>query len=417
MAGSDNFAPVAVSGSREMPPPMPADLDFRMSPRLTLDHSSFEKLLAAAWVLQCLHDQLHKQEIGHVEAIAEPVETPELVETGVLPLPVAMTPVDQPSSVVLGADIERHAITAQTAVDETLAEPVAQEPPETGILNFDAAVNAGLGTSEPANSLHAEDVATVAAAEPPPPIFAKLPDDKKRARRRPSFNVPTADLRAAFNRALDALPNLRLAFRINLTPRALHTVAIATPIVILGLAAALLILEAWRHEPVQSAQAISTTTTEKEISLAPTTPTPAASDHNKRIANRRPNGFGANALLRSSHREVTDPATLSAVQGLSKYEIRGLRRQAKFGDASAAFTLGMVYEIGRHVPQSCTQAFRWVTTAAEAGNAAAEYNLGLRYRDGDGVAANRNESQKWLRRAAARRYSKASLALRMLASR
>jgi len=179
----------------------------------------------------------------------------------------------------------------------------------------------------------------------------------------------------------------------------------------------LLILEAWRHEPLQSAQAISTTSTEREISSAPTTPTPAASDHSKRVANRKPNGLGANTLLRSSHRQVTDPATLSAVQGLSKYEIRGLRRQAKFGDASAAFTLGMVYEIGRHVPQSCTQASRWVTTAAEAGNAAAEYNLGLRYRDGDGVPANRTESQKWLRRAAARRYSKASLALRMLASR
>jgi TPR repeat protein len=403
---------------------MRADLGFGMSPRLTLDHSSFEKLLAAAWVLQCLHDQLHKQEIGHDEAVAELVETPELVETGALPLPVAMAPIDQPSSVVLGADIERHAITARSAVDETLAEPVAQEPPETRILNFDAAVNVGLGTSEPARTFHAEDVATVPALEPPP-VLGKLHDedrklhseDKERARRRPSFNLPTANLRAAFNRTLDALTHLRLAFRVNLTPRALHTVAIATPIVILGLAAALLILEAWRHEPLQSAQAISTTSTEREISSAPTTPTPAASDHSKRVANRKPNGLGANTLLRSSHRQVTDPATLSAVQGLSKYEIRGLRRQAKFGDASAAFTLGMVYEIGRHVPQSCTQASRWVTTAAEAGNAAAEYNLGLRYRDGDGVPANRTESQKWLRRAAARRYSKASLALRMLASR
>jgi TPR repeat protein len=417
MAGSDNFAPVAVSGSREMPPPMRADLGFGMSPRLTLDHSSFEKLLAAAWVLQCLHDQLHKQEIGHDEAIAEPVGTPELVETGALPLPVAMAPIDRPSSVVLGADIERHAITARSAVDETLAEPVAQEPTETGILNFDAAANIGLGTSETVKSSHAEDVATVPALEPPP-VLGKLHDeDKERARRRPPFNLPTANLRAAFNRTLDALTHLRLAFRLNLTPRALHTVAIATPIVILGLAAALLILEAWRHEPLQSAQAISTTSTEREISSAPTTPTPAASDHSKRVANRKPNGLGANTLLRSSHRQVTDPATLSAVQGLSKYEIRGLRRQAKFGDASAAFTLGMVYEIGRHVPQSCTQASRWVTTAAEAGNAAAEYNLGLRYRDGDGVPANRTESQKWLRRAAARRYSKASLALRMLASR
>jgi uncharacterized protein len=62
-------------------------------------------------------------------------------------------------------------------------------------------------------------------------------------------------------------------------------------------------------------------------------------------------------------------------------------------------------------------AARWVTTAAEAGNAAAQYNLGLRYRDGDGVPVHRAESEKWLRKAAARRYSKAKLALKMLASR
>ncbi len=114
---------------------------------------------------------------------------------------------------------------------------------------------------------------------------------------------------------------------------------------------------------------------------------------------------------------MTDPAALVAVQGLSKYEIKTLRRQAKYGDASAAFTLGMAYELGRHVPQNCAEATRWVTTAAEEGNAAAEYNLGLRYRDGDGVPANRAESEKWLRRAAARRYPKANLALKMLASR
>jgi TPR repeat protein len=77
----------------------------------------------------------------------------------------------------------------------------------------------------------------------------------------------------------------------------------------------------------------------------------------------------------------------------------------------------MAYEVGRHVPQNCAEASRWVTTAAEAGNAAAQYNLGLRYRDGDGVSANRGESEKWLRRAASRRYPKANLALKMLASR
>jgi hypothetical protein len=113
---------------------------------------------------------------------------------------------------------------------------------------------------------------------------------------------------------------------------------------------------------------------------------------------------------------VTDKATLSVVQALSQYEIGGLRRQARYGDAAAAFALGMAYEIGQHVPQSCEQAARWVTTAAEAGDAAAQYNLGLRYLDGDGVPANRAQSKKWLRRAS-HRNQQAKLALRVLASR
>ena len=104
------------------------------------------------------------------------------------------------------------------------------------------------------------------------------------------------------------------------------------------------------------------------------------------------------------------------VQQLSRYEINGLRRQAKYGDDSAAFTLGMAYEIGRYVHQNCAEAARWVRTAAEAGNASAQYNLGLRYQTGDGVAVDRTEAEKWLRKAA-HRNREAKLALRMLASR
>ena len=114
---------------------------------------------------------------------------------------------------------------------------------------------------------------------------------------------------------------------------------------------------------------------------------------------------------------ITDAATISAVQQLSRYEIKGLRRRAKYGDESASFSLGMAYELGHSVPQSCVEAARWVTTAAEAGNSAAQYNLGLRYRDGDGVPPNRGESEKWLRKAAAQRNQQAKLALRILASR
>ena len=120
--------------------------------------------------------------------------------------------------------------------------------------------------------------------------------------------------------------------------------------------------------------------------------------------------------VQASHRQVTDRAALAVVQGLSRYEIRALRRQAYYGDDSAALIMGMLYETGRHVPQSCTKAADWVLRSANWGNAAAQYNLGLRYRDGDGVPANEDEAKKWLRKSADHKYSKASLALEAMTS-
>jgi len=112
-----------------------------------------------------------------------------------------------------------------------------------------------------------------------------------------------------------------------------------------------------------------------------------------------------------SHMQVTDRVVLSVVESLSRYEIPGLRRQAAYGDESAAFIMGMLYETGHLVPQSCTKAAAWVTASASAGSAAAQYNLGLRYRDGDGLPADEDEAEKWLRKAAHRQYSKATSAL------
>ena len=109
----------------------------------------------------------------------------------------------------------------------------------------------------------------------------------------------------------------------------------------------------------------------------------------------------------SSHAQITDRATASALRALSPYETALLERQARYGDDSAAFLLGMAYEIGHGVPQSCVMAAHWVTTAADWGNAAAEYNLALRYRSGDGVVTNQQESRRWLSKSAAQNYSNA----------
>ena len=120
---------------------------------------------------------------------------------------------------------------------------------------------------------------------------------------------------------------------------------------------------------------------------------------------------GAVSAYPSSHMQVTDPATSSALRDLSRYEIAGLRRRAMYGDDSAALLLGMAYETGYWVPQNCIRAGEWVTESANEGNAVAQYNLGLRYREGDGEPVNEELAVTWLRKAAAQKYSPARLAL------
>jgi TPR repeat protein len=425
MAGSDNFAPVAMSGSRDMPPSMVAETSSGMSERLTLDHPSFERLLAAAWVLQCLHDQLHAQEASRDETAGELVKSPEPLQTGIVGLPEAVQMVAQPLPEVTRAESTGNVPGGPPTADNILAEQVVQDSAETRTPSIPPPVKIEVKAAQPGKSFHWPDATTVHANRLPSPVLETRAndDEKERARLRPGFDLRIANLRAAFSHALDAFPNLRPAFRVSLTLPALRAVAIATPILLLAIVAASLLLETWRHETFQSAQAISRPSAPlaeaavNEPSTTPTTKTRSTSDNHKRITNGKRNRASAIPPPRSSHRQVSDPTTLSMVQGLSRYEISGLRRRAKYGDASAAFTLGMAYEVGRHVPQNCAEATRWVTTAAEEGDAAAQYNLGLRYRDGDGVPANRAESEKWLRRAAARRYPKANLALKMLASR
>jgi hypothetical protein len=482
--------------------------------RFPLDDPSFEKLLAAAWVLQCLHDQLHPL----VDRIAEPVVSQNRIETVSLGFPETIEPVVPPPAMVTMADSKPAVVSAPSAEYGTLAELVkAQQAIETGMLDLDATVKRLVSlspklTSEPAplQSASVEPIPVEVTAvelasfeltprlptQPPavaPPakpssVWQKPPDNKRPESHASSFHLETtrtrlrdvvARYRATFRdnstlRSLRAvivatpinlqttLKRLRGAgaryraalhlrtekalatqrsslnlgtalkrlqntfthyesrFRINFTLRSLRAVAIATPVWLLAVIANLLLLETWLHEPFRGAQAPSPSTAEAAVTTnSPTAivSTRVPSQPAKKIESiqsRRPAPFRS---LAASHEQVTDLATSSVVQQLSRYEINGLRRQAKYGDDAAAFTLGMAYELGRYVHQDCVEAARWVATAAEAGNAAAQYNLGLRYRDGDGVSADLHESEKWLRKAAAHRNPEAKLALQLLASR
>ena len=403
---------------------MAAEASSGIGQRFTLDRSSFEKLLAAAWVLQCLHDQLHNPEVGREQTHAEPLKTHEGRN---LVLQAAVEPMAQFPPRVTKADSARCEPSGPPAADQTLAKPIQVQPStDTGPVNLDAAVDAELETAELNKSLHADDVAMVHASKPPLAVLenpSNDDDNKERMQRRPAFNLPTANLRNVLNRILDAVRNLRPVLRINLTLRALRAAAIAAPVLLLAVVAASLLLESWHYEPFHSAQVTSTPglpATNATVSEGPTmltTSTAGVSPHTKATRSTQPKRPRPIPRLEVSHKRVTERATLSVVQGLSPYEIGGLRRQAKYGDASASFTLGMAYEMGHIVPQNCAEAARWVTKAAEAGSAAARYNLGLRYRDGDGVPASRVESEKWLRKAAAGRNPNAKRALKILASR
>ena len=474
---------------------------------LTLDDPSFERLLEAAWVLQCLREQLHPQ-IDRDE-IAEPVVLQNRIETVSLGLPETIETVVQPPPMVTMADSQPAVVGARSAEDEALAELVkTQEAIETGMLDLDATVRRLVSLSpnlaskpvplepppvQPAVELTPVELAPVeltrveftpslpalspAVTPPAKPstVRQKPPDNKKLELHASSLSLETTrtrlrdavtryratfrgnsslrslravvvaipvDLQTALKHLRGAYvePALRQSslnlgtdlkrlqnivthyesrFRVTFTLRSLRAVAIATPVWLLAVIANLLLLETWLHEPFHGVQTPSLSTAEAAVTTNPPKPimsTRAAPQSAKRIENtesRRP----AFRSLASSHEQITDLATSSVVEQLSSYEINGLRRQAKYGDDSAAFTLGMAYEVGRYVRQNCVEAARWVTMAAEAGNAAAQYNLGLRYRDGDGVSADLHESEKWLRKAAAHRNPEARLALQLLASR
>ena len=235
--------------------------------------------------------------------------------------------------------------------------------------------------------------------------------------------VAQRDLRQAQYSFLYALKsaNTRLQMLLQSRP-SLRALCRAAPVLaILVIIITFLILKTGLHNPDQTTASDSRTTAEENtIPLnagSPGSRATVGSDGVAKSGTREAyvaEQFGTSVPLQVSHMRVTDRTTEDAVRTLSRYELAGLRRRAVYGDDSAAFQMGMAYEIGRGVPQSCTTAAQWVARAAGEGKAAAQYNLGLRYRDGDGVPVNEDEAVKWLQKAAAQQSSDAQLALMAL---
>jgi len=345
-----------------------------MSQRLPLDPASFETLLVAAWVLQCQHER----------------ETRNL-QTG-------------PKQSSLSWPVVRQQADLGTASVDACAWRASQAP-----LRAHAWLSSGVAsTARYGQSMQTESARRYLSASQS--FWSSAPGSTRQELRRITTRKPFSGLSQGalgqgLRRALLSLLNAgasaknRLDFfakyrvKVRITPSAGRAAAV------LLIVAAFTLFEVLHQRYFNVVAAIS------------------RMDHQSQSGIRKPDPLILIPPVQVSHRRVTDWVVSSAVKGLSRYEVRALRRQAYYGDDTAALIMGMLYETGRYVPQSCTKAAEWVTRSANWGNAAAQYNLGLRYRDGDGLIANKDEAEKWLQKAADQRYSKAKLALEALTSR
>ncbi len=87
-------------------------------------------------------------------------------------------------------------------------------------------------------------------------------------------------------------------------------------------------------------------------------------------------------------------------QGDYKSAIAEFWPLAQQGDASAQFSLGVMYKEGQGAPQDYKQAVSWFRKAGEQGHARAQYSLGVMYYSGQGVTQDYKQAVYWSRKAA-----------------
>ncbi len=346
-----------------------------MNHRPALDVHSFQRLLHAAWVLQCKRDR----ELSELNDGAAPdAGSPAIVE-----LPVALQPVSkEPILAVPGAFTDKQ---VDAIAIPSVAMPI---PPMASSVITNSAI--------PATVSSPTEVAGAPVLAPhrpwPPKKKDPIPLPASEAHKQAAWRailVSEISRRAApiltkLKAKEASLPRLRVIIP-SRTTRAAR--AYTGPVVVLLIVLVFVLFQMFSHRAGLTSVKASTE------------PTPAAVQGSWE------------SLLDSSHLRMTDSAASSVVEDLSRYEMRTVRRQAQYGDDNAALALGMAYEIGRQVPQSCTQATQWIALAAEEGNAAAQYNLALRYANGDGTPKNQGQAEKWLQTAARNGNQQAAIAL------
>jgi len=87
---------------------------------------------------------------------------------------------------------------------------------------------------------------------------------------------------------------------------------------------------------------------------------------------------------------------------------------AKAGNADAEHLLGLMYYMGRGVPQDYRQALAWHRKAAAKGKADAQYVVGAMYYTGNAVIQDHKEAVVWFRKAAEQGHADAQQVLGLM---
>jgi TPR repeat protein len=423
-----------------------------MNQRFTLDVSSFQKLLEAAWVLQCERDrELSESRMVHSHLIQSHfIESPQIespqIESPQIESPERETILAVPSDAISSDKDERSTALALPSpvnvFEPTRALAEAHTPKMYKILNPSALPSrvAVAPTSEQADVAGALALAADRYGAPMgDPVPSRAPDVFDKAARakiagiqinqQVTFRlVRTGDkyrlgLRLLPVRDKYEVKEHALALRTASTLKRVSRVSTAYggPVVVLAIMLAFVLSLLGIHGPALTAVKAADRVPKMAVADSPAHDDVAQAQSAAAMGNAdaatmplfRPPALEppAGTELEPSHLRVTDAASSSLVKGLSRYEMQTVSRQARYGDAVAALTLAMAYEIGHNVPQSCTEAAHWVAVAADEGNSAAQYNLALRYVSGDGTPTNFDEARKWLKEAAAHGYQRARLTL------
>lgn len=120
---------------------------------------------------------------------------------------------------------------------------------------------------------------------------------------------------------------------------------------------------------------------------------------------------GENAL--SGERNTRRTPSAATVTNRTS-DVEEVRKAAVAGDATAMFTLAVMYATGRDINQDDAVAIEWLRKAAAAGQPNAMYALGLRHEWGFGLAKNETAAVEWYQKAAAAGNTDAQAALQKL---